>query len=263
MSVSKGRVVAVLAGLAMSLAISQASIAAPASPELQAQLMALFNRWEHSLGDGKLADAAAISVPDLRKQIIDATKSKEDAEGLAAMAKSMTPDTLEPRRASLSKDGKHAVIVALATVKMPENLKLPKDAPPDAPKPGQIIHNEITLKFEREGNEWKFAEQIFGMDPGQIKTCHDEAAETIAAYDKGRSQSAGGPISRVEFKQDHTLVVFRVVDEENCAILPPKAKLTNPAALEPYAIVSLDGFPHKTDKQRMWAETYKIVAEDQ
>ncbi|MGH6981332.1 MAG: hypothetical protein ACREFC_09015, partial [Stellaceae bacterium] len=236
--------------------------AAPVSPELQAQLMALFNRWEHSLGDGKLAEAAAISVPDLRKQIIEAAKSKDDAAGLAAMAKSMTPDKLEPKHASLSKDGKHAVIVALATVKLPENLKLPPDAPPDAPKPGQIIQNEITLKFEHESSDWKFAEQIFGMSPGQIKTCHDETTETRSAYDKGRSQSAGGPISRVEFKPDHTLIVFRVVDEENCAILPPKAKLANPAALEPYAIVTLDGFPHKSDKQRMWAETFKIL-EDQ
>ena len=262
MDVSMGRGAALLAGMAAWLTVAPAGIAAPASPELQTQLMALFNRWEHALGDGKLADAASISVPELRQQIAEAMKNKDDAAGLAAMAKSMTPDKIEPKRASVSKDGKHAVIVALATVKMPENLKLPKDAPPDAPKPGQIIHNELTLKFERDGSEWKFAEQIFGMDPGQIKTCRDDATETLAGYDRGREQSAGGPISRVEFGPDHTLVVFRVVDEENCAILPPKAKLTDVDALIPYAIVSVEGYPHKTDKQRMWAESHKIL-EDQ
>ncbi len=257
---------ALAVAVAFMLSLTAVAMAAPVPPDLQARLMALYKSWASLLGQGKLADAAAISVPDLKKQIIDAAKTKEDADGLASMARSMTPDTIEPKHASLSKDGKHAVIVTLATVKVPDNLKLPADAPPDAPKPGQILQSEITLKFERDGAEWKFAEQDFGMDPSQIKHCHDDAAETLAAYNQGTDQNAGGPIARVEFKPDHTLVVFRVLDEETCAILPAKEKLSkngfDVASLTPYAIIQIDGYPHKTDKQRVWAEKYKIIEDE-
>jgi hypothetical protein len=246
--------------------LAGSALAAPASSNLQAQLMALFDHWQRAIGDGKLADAAAISVSELAKQIDDAAKSEEEAASLAAMARSMTPDKLDLEHASVSKDGKHAVIIALATVKVPENIKLPPDAPADAPKPGQIIHNEITLKFERAGNEWKFAERDFGGDPADIKHCHDESREVLTSYDQGRSQNAGGPISRVELRADHTLVVFRIVDEENCVILPNKEQLAkrgfDAASLTPYAIIEIDGYPHKVDKQRVWADKFRILQDE-
>jgi hypothetical protein len=253
---------AIAAVLAVILSATGPTLAAPVAPDLQVQLMALFNRWESLLGQGKLADAAAISVPELRKQIAAAMKSKKDAAGLAEMVKDMTPDKLEPRHASLSKDGKRATIITVATRKIPEDAKMP----PDGPKPGSVVQTEITLKFERDGKDWKFAEQLFGMDPAQIKHCHDDAEETVAAYDQTSSQSAGGLINRVEFKPDHTLVVFRILDEENCGILPARDKLAkdgfDASSLVPYAMLELSGYPHKTDQQRVWAEKFRIVQED-
>jgi hypothetical protein len=250
------------AALALVLVLTGTASAAPVSPDLQAQLMALYDRWQASLGQGKLADAAAISVPELSKQITDAMKSKEDAAGLSGMAKAMTPDKIEPRHASMSKDGKQVSIVTLATKKIPADAK----AEPDGPKPGSAVQAEITLKFQRDGGAWKFAEQVFGMDPSQMKACHDEAHETLTAYDQGRSQSAGGQIRRVEFKPDHTLVVFRVLDEEDCAILPAKDQImkggVDPAALVPYALVEFDGYPHKTDKQRLWAHKFHMLPDE-
>ena len=207
--------------------------------------MAVYKNWESLLAAGNLADAAAISVPELSKQIADAMKNKEDAEGLKEMAKEMAPDKVEPQHASMSKDGKLATIFAIGTEKIPEDAKMP----PDGPKPGTTLQFELTLEFGRDGKDWKFAEQLFGMNPSQIKTCHDEASETLTSCDQRKSQSTGGPIRRVEFKPDHTLVVFRVLDEEGCAILPTRDQLAkggfDPAALVPYALIEFSGYPNR------------------
>lgn len=251
-----------VAGFVLAAWLSGPVRAAPMPPDLQTQLLALYYRWAGLLSDGKLTDAAAISGPDLRGQIADTAKNKEDAANLAAMAKAMTPDTVEPKHAVVSKDGKQAIIIGLATSKIPLNAKLP----PDGPKPGSIVQGELTLKFEREGTDWKFVEQDFGPGPADIKACHDDATEKLSSYDRSQSQNAGGPIARVEFKPDHTLVVFRIVDEENCAILPPKEQLAkngfDASSLVPYAIIEIDGYPSKTDKQRVWADKYHIVQDD-
>lgn len=251
-----------LAALALAMLFAGAAGAAPVTPDVQTRLMALYGKWQAALGQGKLADAATLSVPELSKQITDTMKSKEEAEGLTEMAKAMAPDKVEPQHGSLSKDGKHVTIIALATKKIPDDAKMPADGP----KPGSVLHFELTLKFERDGAGWKFAEQVFGGDPADIKACHDEASEKLTAYDQGKSQSAGGPIRRVEFKPDHTLVVFRVLDEEDCAILPTKDQLAkrglDPAALVPYALIEFSGYPHKSDKQRIWAQKFNMLPEE-
>ncbi len=87
--------------------------------------------------------------------------------------------------------------------------------------------------------------------------CHDEASEAAAAYDRGRSRGAAGPIRRVEFKPDHTLVVLDGSDAlEVCAVLPARAELerrkvdlTWLTAGRPFVV---NGLRHRTDAQRLW-----------
>jgi hypothetical protein len=78
--------------------------------------------------------------------------------------------------------------------------------------------------------------------------------------------TAGGQVIRVDFKPDYTLVVFNVVGEANCAFLPAKADLVktgvDPAALVPYAIVSLTGMPHSSDPQKMLATSVEVTPEE-
>jgi hypothetical protein len=103
---------------------------------------------------------------------------------------------------------------------------------------------------------------MFGMDPSQIKACKNQAFEPIEAYDQNMSSSLGGPIVRVAFEADHTLVIVRVLDEEDCVFLPSRVELQksgfDPGLLVPYAIVEVDGFPHKSDKQKTWADRIKM-----
>jgi hypothetical protein len=77
----------------------------------------------------------------------------------------------------------------------------------------------------------------------------------------------GGPIVRVDFQPDHTLVVIRVVDEENCALLRDNKEglLKHGLAadkLVPYAIVEIEGSPHRTDKQKVLVDKLNVQSED-
>ena len=107
----------------------------------------------------------------------------------------------------------------------------------------------------KEGQAWKLADQTLWSRPRPIKACHDEPAENETAYNTNANSNVGGQIRRVEFKPDHTLVVIRVVDEENCLILPPRDWLVQhnspPDKFVAWAMIEIDGSPHRSDKQRV------------
>src|SRR5262249_13210771 len=125
---------------------------------------------------------------------------------------------------------------------------------------------EVTLAFAKEGNDWKLSDQTFGPDPDKITACHDDPVESESAYDHSVSGNAGGVIRRVEFKTDHALVVIRIVDEENCIILPTRDLLAahngRPQNLVPWASITVDGMPHHDDKRRIWADRWTITDEE-
>jgi hypothetical protein len=162
------------------------------------------------------------------------------------------PDTIEVKHGSLSADGKSAAILIVATKKVP--AKVPKGGPP----PGSIMAMEMTLNFVSEGGQWKLGETVFGMDPAKIVPCKNPAFEPIDAYDDDKNVELGGPIVRVDFQPDYTLVVVRVVDEENCAYMPNREAIVkaglNVDLLVPYAIAEISGLPHKTDPQKVWVD---------
>ncbi len=242
--------------------LAGAAAAAPLDPALQSELMELYDRHNAAIRAGKLTDAIDLRGAEARAQIQAEPKKPHKAQAaLLKMARQMVPDRVEPLHATQTRDGRKATIVTLGTKTIPATMRIP-----GGPKPGTVMHGEITLVFEREGTAWRLADQIFGMDPADIKACTDESAERIAAYDADRDISLGGPIRRVEFRPDHTLVAIRVVDEEDCAILPNREGLAklgiDPDALVPYTIVEMSGSPHKTDKQRAWATSLRVQAEE-
>ena len=72
---------------------------------------------------------------------------------------------------------------------------------------------------------------------------------------------------RVDFAPDHTLIVIRVVDEENCVFLRENKDALlkqglDPTKLVPYAVVEFEGSPHKTDKQKTLAKSVTLRDED-
>jgi hypothetical protein len=124
------------------------------------------------------------------------------------------------------------------------------------PKPGTVLHAEVTLKFKQEDKQWRLDEQQLGLDPANVKPCSDEAIEPTSNYDDNRQLSPRGMIRKIDFKPDRTLLVVRIMDEDNCAILPIRAKLIelgmDVSKVVPYAAADMIGSPHRSDNQRTY-----------
>jgi hypothetical protein len=250
-----------ITSLLISVIIARA-YATPPDPALQQELLGLYDRYSKLVAAGKLADAAQLRTAKSRAEILAlGKKSRREQAEMTEMAKLMTPDDVTPVHANVAAGGKTATIEVIASKTWPAGLKFP-----DAPKPGTVTHGEVTLQFAREGQTWKLLDQSFGPDPAAISVCHDEPAETDTAYNRTGNSSIGGQIRRVDFKPDHTLVVIRIVDEENCLILPPRDRLAkndgHPDKLVPWALIEADGAPHRSDKQRFWADKWTVTDEE-
>ena len=67
----------------------------------------------------------------------------------------------------------------------------------------------------------------------------------------------GGRIVRTEFNPGYTLIIIRVLDEENAVFLPVKDELVRMGMsikdLVPWTVYDFTGHPHKTDKLKFFA----------
>jgi hypothetical protein len=248
---------------AMALLLLAAPAGAAAlDPPTQQQLLGIFDSYDKTIVTGNLDAAMPLMSKQLRAHAKANIKTAADRKEAMEMARMMVPDTMEVVHSFIDKAGTHARIVTVAS------KTVPKDQPPDpdGPPPGSIVRNGMTLSFVKEGGAWKFDEQLFGADPTTIVGCKSEVADPASSYDPEKSVSAGGPIVRVDFKPEYTLVVFTVVFEASCAFLPAKPNLAklgiDPDQLVPYAIVSLDGIAHRTDPQKMLADKAEIHPEE-
>jgi hypothetical protein len=251
-----------LATLALVLAFSPVASAKPLDAGLQQQLLGLYDGYNHALIAGKVADALVLRSAQTRASAKKEMPTPAARQRFLDMAKTMVPDTVEAVHATINAAGTKASIITIATKVIPKDLKIP-----DGPEPGSTMHSEMTLTFVKEKDGWKLDDQLFGPDPAKIVACKDDKFEPESAYDTERTVSLGGPIERVDFQADHTLVVIRVVDEDNCAFLSDNKEALQkhglaPDQLVPYAVVEIEGSPHKTDKQKVLVDSLKIQPDE-
>ena len=249
--------------LALLLAGAPAALAAPLDVALQQQLLGIYDGYNKALLAGKLPDALKLRSAQTRAEAQKEMATAAARQRFLEMAKTMVPDTVQVAHASINAAGDKANIITVAAKTIPKSAKIPRGGP----APGSTLHSELTLSFVKESDGWKLDDQIFSRDPASITACKDDRYEPEAAYDTDRTVSMGGPIVRVDFQPDHTMVVIRVVDEENCAFLRAnKEELLkhglSPDKLVPYAIVEIEGSPHRTDKQKVLVDKLNVQSED-
>jgi hypothetical protein len=249
--------------LALLLAAPPAAQAAPLDAALQQQLLAVYDGYNKALLAGKLADAIKLRSAQTRASAQKEMPTAAARQRFLEMARTMVPDTLQVAHASINAAGDKASIITVAAKTIPKNVKIP----PGGPAPGSTLRSELSLSFVKESDGWKLDDQTFGPDPASITACKNDKYEPETAYDSDRTVSMGGPIVRVDFQPDHTLVVIRVMDEENCALLRDNKEglLKHGLAadkLVPYAIVEIEGSPHRTDKQKVLVDKLNVQSED-
>jgi hypothetical protein len=248
-----------IAAVALLLASVSVGWAKPMEPALQQQLLGIYDAYNKDVLAGKVTDAVNLRSAEERASAAKEMPTEAARQRFLVMAKTMVPDTVQPLHASINAAGDKASIITLGTKTIPKGVKLPPGAPP----PGTVLHSELMLTYVKESDGWKLDDQMFGPDPADVKKCKNEKYESDAAFDGKKTTSMGGPIVRVDYAPDHTLIVIRVVDEETCVFLRENKDALSkrgvePARLVPYAVLEIQGHPHKTDKQKVLADNVTV-----
>lgn len=236
------------------------ALAAPADPAQRDAALAVFNAWNKAVAAGKLNDALALRSADRRARISKDMKTAAQRRQVGEMLKAMLPDTVEVLHAAQNKDGSKMTLYTVVGRTVP-----PGQRREGMPPPGTRLQAEVALDFLREGGTWKFDNQTWGMDPSKLKPC-TSTFSGMDAFEERDNLQMGGQIRRVDFAADHTKVVIRMLDEENCIFLPSKARLTELGFdsdwLQPYAIIEIAAWPHRQDKQAVWAENITVLDDE-
>lgn len=241
--------------IAMVLAIC-ATAAAPARADeaLRAELSAVVERYYGALRAGDFDGWMAVSSAEMREQIATGFASEEERQAFLEWQKTATPERFEVQVLEVGADGTTATLLTVVSGKRP----------PDE-EGGEWVEarNEASFDFVKEADGWKVAAVLYGFDPSAIRRSENDAFEPIEAYDTDVATSLGGRIVRTEFRDDHTLVVVRLMDEEDFVYLPSRQELQdlgfNPDLLVPNATVEVEGHPHRSDEFKVWATGLSVL----
>lgn len=225
---------------------------AMADDALQAELAKLYQRYSDLMNGDKLDEALALRTAESQKLVKEElTKgtAQEQAE-TRDMLKGMTPERFEAQHLEQAGDDA-ATLYGIGSKVMPVG-----------PDKGKLMRVEMMVEFVRESGQWHIGMPTFMGDPDAVKKLADVSYEPIENYDQDKEVDMGGRIVRVALEKDHTLVVVRMLDEEQAIFLPDQAYLKEKGfdveLLQPYTVISAGGFPHKTNKQKVWGTSLSV-----
>ncbi len=185
---------------------------------------------------------------DIGKQIV----KKEDRDYFLLISRAQIPELYEVQHVAWSANGQSANLYLLS--------QLPAMREIDRPR----TRFEEMISFKKEDGKWKIDLVLALGDPDKVKHPKDLIYEPKDA-DLNVSGEIGGRIVKTEFYPGYTLVLVRVMDEENAVFLPGKEVLQRAGVpledLEPWKIQQFSGHPHKSDKQKFFATSGKLVEE--
>jgi ketosteroid isomerase-like protein len=225
-----------------------------AQDELQAELTGVLERYYAAQRAGDFDAWMAVCSEEFRGMVASGFSSEEEKQAFLEWQKQATPGRFEVLHLEPGADDGTATLYTVADGKRPP-------ATPD----GEWVdaQAEVDVSFVKEADGWKVAMVLVGADPSTIQRSDDESFEPLEAYDTNTQTSLGGSIVRTEFKDDHTLVVVRLMDEEELVYLPSRQELIDvgfdPDLLVPHATVEVEGHPHRSDKFKVWATGLNIM----
>jgi hypothetical protein len=179
--------------------------------KLRQELLGLLETYNKAAAAGDLNKALALRSERARKDFAAETRTAAKRREMVEMVKGTTPESFKIEHARI--EGDTATLHGVGSRRVPANMRNRRDIeqPPDG-----VFMSEMRYEFVREKGAWKLDAPVFGFDPRKVERCADIAFEGEEAFDMERSVSIGGRIVRAAFETDHTLLIVRLMDEENC-----------------------------------------------
>lgn len=213
-------------------------------------LMAVYDNFNKAMAKDDFDGALGFCTEELKKQLLEETKTPASKSEIMQMLKAMVPIKREADHFDF--DGKKATLNVTGTFVNPAD-------------PAEQAVQEMVIDFIQENGSWKrgMIHYRAHYDESQIKRSPDQNFEPESSYDMDRNTSIGGTIFAIKFEKTYTLVVIRMFDEENLIFLPKKEDLEKSGLkaelLVPGKIIQAEGHPHKTDQYKVLADKAEMV----
>jgi hypothetical protein len=214
-------------------------------------LREIYNSYNKAILEGSFDKIISFLTSDVQKDINTQVKTKKEKKQFLYSAKIQVPESYEILHSGSDKD---SMSVTLHTIMQFAPLK-------EIQRERSRI--ECDIIFKNENSNWKLGSLLFLSDPDKIVHPSDLTYNPEDA-DLDKEGDIGGRIVKTEFNPGYTLVIIRVLDEENAVFLKSKSELLKDGVslkeLEPWNIYEFTGHPHKSDKLKFFATGGKPVS---
>ncbi|MHB8067581.1 MAG: hypothetical protein ACYDIC_06735 [Desulfobaccales bacterium] len=233
------RSVSLVVGLLLSLLAVN-----PAPAQDGAELGRIFDAYNAGAKAGDVDKMLSLRTTKMDQEIRGQIVKKEDRKFFVAMGRAQIPESYQIQHVSWGKDRQSASLYLLAQYA----------ALPEMERPRTRMEGLIT--FKKEKGAWKIDSILALGDPDKVKRPKDMTYDPKDTNLNATGEIAGR-IVKTDFKPGYTLVILRVMDEENAVFLPPKEVLEKSgvplADLDPWKMQKFGGHPHKSDKLKFFA----------
>ncbi|MFA5830108.1 MAG: hypothetical protein WC843_06510 [Candidatus Gracilibacteria bacterium] len=216
------------------------------APATMEELKKIFDDFNQAILAGDVDKAMQFVDIQSKKSFLEMFKTPEGKASILQMAPMMIPVSFTVSH--LDQKGEKALLYITGALKTEDKKNSTQ---------------ELMLRFNNEAGAWKFGGSLSLADLKDIKHVPDEKFEPESKFALNKTVSLGGRIVSVKFETDYTMVIIRVLDEENLIFLPKKADLgkTGIAAdqLVPWKILSIHAHPHLSNKFKLIGDKVEIV----
>ena len=225
-------------------------VSSPVRAQNGSDFTRVFDAYNAAAKAGDVEKMLSLRTKEQQASIKQEIKGKENRQYFVMIARAQVPESYAVQHVAPTAKGLGATIYLLGQFA----------AMSERPR----CRFEVSVSFKKENGEWRMDSVLPLGDPDKIKRPKDLKFD-FGEADTNRSGSIGGRIVKTEYFPDHTLVMLRVMDEDNAVFLPKKEVLLKSGMslkeLEPWNIHEFTGYPHKTDKLKFFATGGKLVDE--
>lgn len=210
------------------------------------ELKKIFDDFNQAILAGDIDKAMQFVDMQSKKSFLEIFKTPEAKAGFLRMAPTAIPVSYTVEH--LDQKGEKALLYITGVMKTEDKKKSTQ---------------ELMLHFSNEAGTWKFGGSLSLADLKDIKHVPDEKFEPESNFELNKTVSLGGRVVSVKFETDYTMVIIRVLDEENLIFLPKKADLgktgIDAEQLVPWKILSIHAHPHKSKTFKLIGDKVEIV----